>query len=243
MARIRFLTAIAVGATVARELEDQAAADGRTPAYLAYEWIVVEALARCRRSEDTYSVPGIEKARSVLKRSPPGHLDAGSYLQVPKVFGFHGVYKRLAWGMSLVDAELLLMGRGEALLRAWEREREWIGFADRIPGSPGCNLARRLRDEVRRTLAAGRVMTGSGSHLWRQLSDSLGPGDAGRREKALLWEALIDESMPVRRELVLALRGFTSDPTGSEAEVLRAMRAHASTPLRSRLMAIETSRY
>lgn len=46
MKRIRFVTAIAVGAEVCRGLRDEVAADGKTPPWLIFEWYVVEGLLR-----------------------------------------------------------------------------------------------------------------------------------------------------------------------------------------------------
>src|SRR5687768_363035 len=96
MSRIRFLTAIAVGAVATERLSDAVAADGVSPAYLAFEWHLVEAVGRDRYlpAEATLGVPGISKARSAVARGV--HLDPASYLKTPKVFGFTGIYKRLA---------------------------------------------------------------------------------------------------------------------------------------------------
>src|SRR5947209_3019706 len=81
MSRIRFVTAIAVGALATETLGDAVAADGVSPAYLAYEWLVVEALARDKYLPPpaTLRVPGIEKARSVVARGV--HMDSRSYLK------------------------------------------------------------------------------------------------------------------------------------------------------------------
>src|SRR4051794_10625618 len=159
MSRVRFLTAIAVGAAIAEELGDEPAIDGKTPPYLAYEWIVVEALARRRPPAETQGVPGIQKTRWALSRSWSSHLDAGSYLQVPKVFGFHGVYKRLARAAGYVDDGLLLLRDGDELVRVWEREQSLPGFVNRTARTPGGKLARTLVGEVRSALAKGRVAT------------------------------------------------------------------------------------
>jgi len=239
MGRIRFVTAIAAGTTITEELGDEVASDDRTPAYLAYEWLVIESLARRRAPAQTQSVPGIQKARRVVGRTPSGHLDAGSYLQVPKVFGFHGVYKRLARGLGLIDQDLLLLAPGDELLRLWERERKWPGFADRAPGSPGGKFSRRLLREVQHALGDARVTTGPGSHLWSHLADSLAPGEIGRREQLLLWKRLIDERRPIRSELLRALREMPANGEIGEAEALRAVAPRASAALRARIDAIE----
>lgn len=237
MSRVRFLAAIAVGATVCDEIAEESAADGKTPPYLVYEWLVVEALARRKQSSETEGVPGIQKARRTLARSWSAHLEAGSYLQVPKVFGFHGVYKRLARAAQLVDDGLVLVRSGDELVRLWEREQRLPGFADRTPGTPGGKLARRLTEETRKGLAKGQLVTPPGSQVWTQLAEAVAPNDAGRRERLLLWNSLIDERQPIRRELVLALSELPG--TGSEADALRAVGPRASSKLRNRLRAIE----
>jgi hypothetical protein len=239
MSRIRFLTVIAAGASIAEELGDEVSSDARTPGYLAYEWLVVEALARKRQSGETEGVPGIQKARLAIARSRAAHLDAGAYLQVPKVFGFHGVYKRLARASGMVDQDLLPLGGGDALLRVWEREQGFPGFADRARGTVGGKLANQLLGEVQRALAAGRVTTNPGSHIWSKLAGAFGPDDAGRREATLLWEGLLDERQPIRRELILGLQEISTGVRMSEAEALRAVAPKASSQLRARLKAIE----
>jgi hypothetical protein len=237
MSRVRFLTAIAVGATMAEEFGDEPAADGRTTPYLAYEWLVVEALARKRSRAETEGVPGILKARRALNRSWGAHLDAGSYLQVPKVFGFHGVYKRLARAASQVDDALVLLRGGDELVRVWEREQRFPGFMDRTARTPGGRLAGSLLKEVSSALRKGRITTGSGSHVWSKLAWALGPDDPGRRERRMLWRALVDEGEPIRRELVIGLRDLADWQT--EAQALRALAPAVSPDLRFRLSAID----
>jgi hypothetical protein len=45
-------------------------------------------------------VPGIDKARQARRNKVP--MSADRYLKTPKVFGFHGVYKRLARHLDVV---------------------------------------------------------------------------------------------------------------------------------------------
>jgi len=239
MNRIRFLTLITAGASVAAELGDEISADGRTPAYLAYEWIVVESLARRCAPGETEGVPGIQKARRAIARSKNAHLDAGAYLQVPKVFGFHGVYKRLARAVGFVDQGLLALSEGDALLRIWEREQGLRGFADRVPRTRGGKLATRLLGEVQRALAAGSVTTGPGSWLWSEIADAAGPDKAGRRERDHIWRALTSEDEPIRRELILNLQSISDGRELSEAGALREIASLSSLGLRDRLTAID----
>lgn len=237
MSRIRFVTAIAVGAVATERLTDAVAADGVSPAYLAFEWHLVEALGRDRHlpSEATFGVPGIAKARSAVARDI--HMDAASYLKVPKVFGFTGVYKRLAWAIGIVDDQLLLMPGGDRLVRVWEKEQGFQGFADRESGSLGGQLASNLERAVSSALATGKVTLPLSAHLWSKLVRTLRPDGAGPRERAIVWELLTDPDAPMRRELILGVRRLGLD--AAEADVVRALQMDASPELRARLMAID----
>lgn len=199
MSRVRFVTAIAVASHVLFE-PTVVGADG-TPAYLAFEWYVVEAMARKRPETGTDAIPGIQKARARLRGHPRRHLDKNSYLQVPKVFGFHGVYKRLAKDLEIVDDDLVLRGRGDELVEIWEREQQLDGFSRRTAGSIGGNLAAVLAGEVRRALEKGAVQLGPTSKWWREISAAFAPGSAGIRERRRLWRWLTETRHPVRREL------------------------------------------
>lgn len=104
MQRIRFLTAMAVGAFVTEDLEDDPRQRDASP-YLVWEWLVVEALTReMGEAPSLWGVPGTLLAGRALNGH--GYLDARSYLKNPRIFGFHGVYKRLAAHLALVDVHL-----------------------------------------------------------------------------------------------------------------------------------------
>jgi hypothetical protein len=237
MSRIRFVTAIGVGAVATETLSNVIAADGVSPACLAFEWHVVEALARDKYlpPQATLRVPGIEKARSAVARGV--HMDAAGYLKVPKVFGFSGVYKRLARAMDVVDEQLLLAPSGDRLVRAWEEEQELPGFVDRERGTPGGRFVNQLESAVRDALGKGKVALPLNARLWPTLVRAIRPDTAGPRERQLVWELLTDHAEPVRRELVVAVSGLGLE--GSEAEVLRALQPGASVGLLARLGAID----
>lgn len=237
MSRIRFVTAIAVGAAATERLFDEIGSDGFSPPYLAFEWLIVEAIARDRtlpRSATT-RVPGIEKARSVVARK--SHMDSRSYLKTPKVFGFHGIYKRLARDLEIVDDHLLLGPPGDRLVRLWEEEQGLGGFVDRVSGTPGGRLAASIESAVRDALRQSRVTLSLSSRLWVKLVRSLRPDGALPLERDILFELLIDPTEPVRRELVLGIHTLGLDE--SESGVLRALHAHASPALSTRLAAID----
>src|ERR1039458_3811172 len=119
MRRIRFVTAMAVGAIVTEGLEEDPKHLDASP-YLIWEWLVVEAIVRqMADGSDIGGVPGRHMARRAIDQH--GYLDARSYLKTPRIFGFHGIYKRLAVHLGLVDVHLGLGPNAEKLADAWAR--------------------------------------------------------------------------------------------------------------------------
>lgn len=235
MSRPRFLTVMAVCAAATDRLEDAPSIDG-TPPYLAFEWHLATALARTRGlPKEATRIPGIDKARSVVARG--GFLDARSYLKAPSVFGFNGVYKRLAIDLGLISADLSLKARGEQLVRIWEGAEDLEGFAGRRPGSPGATFADQIERWVQKALSEGRVVLKPQTDLWWRLAETLRPDNAGRAEKRQLGDWLTAPVEPLRRETILSLRGIPE--TDTEAESLRAVRINASPPLARCLDAID----
>ncbi len=119
MQRIRFLTAIAVGALVTEDLEESPEHRDASP-YLVWEWLFVEAVIRS--VDDTSSdwgIPGTSVTHRALDQQ--GYLDARSYLKTPRIFGFHGVYKRLAHHLGIVDVHLRPGLHAEGLVNAWAK--------------------------------------------------------------------------------------------------------------------------
>ena len=131
MQRIRFLTAMAVGARVTEGLEDDPRQRDASP-YLVWEWLVVEAMIRAVGDDSKiWGVPGTLVTRHALGEH--GYLDARSYLKTPRVFGFHGVYKRLAMHLGLVDVHLGPGPNAEGLVNAWARDLKPGGLQDVKP--------------------------------------------------------------------------------------------------------------
>jgi hypothetical protein len=242
MSRIRFLTASAVCAAITEAFQDLIAADA-TPPYLAFEWVLVEALARRRElpQSATSAVPGIGKARALLTLNPKRHMSASFYLKAPRVFGFNGVYKRLARAARIVTPELALLEQGDALVRIWERETGLEGFSDRRPRTSGGKLAQALTREVRSALLTGSAAAPPGSPMWGQLANVLRLDGAGSKERAQLRNWMLEAAEPVRQELIECLdrerRGATRNLT--EAEILRAIETVASASLRVPIRAID----
>ena len=91
MLRVRFLSAMAVGAFVTEGLEANPRYREAAP-YLVWEWHVVEAIVRTydRSAEDrsNWGVPGIGVTRRAVRHHD--RLDARTYLATPRVFGLSG---------------------------------------------------------------------------------------------------------------------------------------------------------
>lgn len=233
MYRPRFLTAMAVVSSLTEDLEDRLASDEVTPPYLVFEWFVVEAFARMKLS--TRRVSGMDKARAAVARG--GSLDARSYLKTPKVFGFHGIYRRLAVALGIVDRDGVVTTLGQTLVRAWERELGLTGFLERTSGTPGGDLARDLRGALDRALDAARVTIPPRSRLWPKLAVIFDPDHPSSSERALLRGAMLAPERGAGAELFASVERHTS---GAEWEVLAAVRALPTTSaeLRARIDAI-----
>lgn len=236
MSRVRFVTAIAVASHVLLEPADLVGADG-TPAYLAFEWHVVEAFVRSRPETETDAVPGIQKARARL-REWSRHLHKESYLETPKVFGFHGVYKRLAKDLEIVDDNLVSLAHGDALVELWERDQGLEGFSTKRAGSTGGKFAAVLAGEVRRALDKGSVQLGANSKWWRAISSTLAPGSAGDKERRRLWRWITETRHPVRRELATLIAANREWQLAERETVERLLALDLSGELRTRLNAI-----
>ena len=144
MLRIRFLTAMAVGSLVIEDLEGDPRHPDATP-YLVWEWLVVEALTREMGDDPSIrGVPGTGVTRAALAQHK--YVDARSYLKTPRVFGFHGVYKRLAVHLGLLDVHLAPGPNAERLVDAWARGQGLGGVAG------AKQLMERWKTAVRRSL-------------------------------------------------------------------------------------------
>jgi hypothetical protein len=106
MRRVRFVTAVAVGALACETLADEIAADGISTPSICFEWLLVESFVRRLPAGEGFplGVPGSLKARTVVARSQ--RLSAATYLKGPSVFGFHGVYKPFAVDSDVVGSGL-----------------------------------------------------------------------------------------------------------------------------------------
>jgi hypothetical protein len=183
MQRIRFLTAMTVSALVTNGIEDDPRRDA-SPA-LVWEWLVVEALVReARETDGERGVPGTLVTRRALEQH--GYLDARSYLKTPRIFGFHGVYKRLAIHLGLVDVHLGPGPNAEELLDAWARDLGHAGVSDVQA------MLARWSAAVRRSLAEKppRTRPNWSNDTWAELAHALAPSMCRSREKRFLRKLL-----------------------------------------------------
>lgn len=186
MQRIRFLTAMAVGALVTEDLEDHPDVRDASP-YLVWEWLVVEALMRSKGEEaGIWGIPGTQVARRALNQH--GYLDARSYLKTPRIFGFHGVYKRLAIRLQLADVHLKSAANTEALVDAWARS---MGFGRLNEVKP---LLSRWTNELRRCLREmpPRTRPNWTNGEWTKLAEAFAPYRCRLQEKRYLRNLLLD---------------------------------------------------
>jgi hypothetical protein len=231
MQRVRFVTAMAVGALACEELADEGAADGVSTPAIAFEWLVIEALVRRLPARAMpWGVPGSQKARAVVTRSRHERLSAATYLKGPSVFGFNGVYKPFATDTGTVTDDLAPGPRAVELVRAWEADQAFTGFADAVPGSAGRRLRSRLTDAVRASLREGRCAVNPGGGLFGPVAEALRPDQIGPGERLALRGVVTLSHHPTRDELAWHLAGI--DPAGlTEAEMLDAVRPSCSPAL------------
>lgn len=180
MQRIRFLTAMAVGALATQDLEDRPGERDASP-YLVWEWLVVEAFIReLGDDKEMWGVPGTLVVRRALNQH--GYVDARSYLKTPRIFGFHGVYKRLATHLGVVDVHLGPGPNAEELVDAWARDQNLGGLEGARPTLSGWATS------VRRSLGEKppRTKPGWSSTEWSDLARAFTPVGSKLREKRAL---------------------------------------------------------
>lgn len=252
MARPRFLTAMCVAAHACREFTDRIAADQQSPPWLVFEWYVVEAHARLGEQPadvDLLGVPGLRKVRSA--RSHGRAVGAATYLRTPTVFGFHGVYRRLALGLQILTEDLQLDDGGFELLRLWEQEQGLPGFIASNTGS-GAELRKELSAAVQAGLAKAHTSRPGSWPAWRSITTHLTPAAPGPQEAQWLYERLCSTDLrnhprdplaqQMRKEMVghLIERGGTSSIAEETAFVRDLADDRKTSPeLRTRLRWID----
>lgn len=235
MSRIRFLS-LACAQAVVNEGISSVASDGTT-AELVFEWITVQAFAAL--DDDIRRIPGIGKARAVLRDNAP--MTSRAYLKGPKVFGFHGVYKTLGVALGLYDDDLRLMANGERLVSAMEKCGPLAGLLTGKEDTPGGKWGRRMRDLVRDGLEQGAV--GRPRNLvFDTVTTALRPDRVTKPEAALLRSLLAADTGGTRGEMFALLDRPEIKArweTVPERALLRSLRSSASPALAVHLDGIE----
>jgi hypothetical protein len=185
MQRIRFLTAMAVGALVTEGLDDDPRLRDSSP-YLVWEWLVVEALMRSKTDDGSvWGVPGTLVAQRALNQH--GYLDARSYLKTPRIFGFHGVYKRLATHLGMIDVHLGAGPNAEKLVDAWARGLGLGGIEGAKP------LLSQWSSAVKKSLGEHppRTKPGWAADAWLDLANAFAPETARTKERRCIRDLLL----------------------------------------------------
>lgn len=189
MLRVRFLTPMAVGALITEGLAANPH-HPETPPFLVWEWLVVEAIIRAFMDDpDLWGLPGSLVVRRAITQY--NYVDHRSYLKTPRVFGFHGVYKRLAVYLGLVDAHMRICEpNGLKLIEKWSKDQGIGSFDYTHP------LFIRWRRVVESSLSKAPVRTYSHwtQHEWRTLAECFLPDGVKTNEKTYLKSLLLSES-------------------------------------------------
>ena len=185
MQRIRFLTAMAVGSMVTEGLIEDPQKRDASP-YLVWEWLVVESVIReLSDNPEIWGVPGTLVTQHALDNH--GYLDARSYLKTPRIFGFNGVYKRLAVHIGIVDVHLSPGRNAEKLVDAWARDLGLGGLAGAKKVLSRWSAAiRRSSDEK-----PPRTSPGWGKQAWAELAGAFVPEGCKIHEKKYLRDLLL----------------------------------------------------
>jgi hypothetical protein len=222
MQRIRALTVISVGAHVCQPFLDEYTADDSAPAWLAFEWMWVEAIARS--GAEAQGIPGIETARRRLRGKE--RLCTANYLKGATSLGLHGVYRTLATDTRVIDFDGALDENGELLVRAWEADQGLSGFLDdKSLGGRVLHFLRRGVEASLRKSASAAPPTGEAS--WR-LVDHLAPAmSRGSRRERVGLRALLDEDED-RKATLMVLESPSVAQSEGEAALLATAHADAA---------------
>lgn len=208
------------------------------PAWLVYEWLVVESLVReLRGSPSLQGVPGRDKVLSTIAAGDV--VCMRTYLKTPSVFGFHGIYRVLGVKAGLFDTLGHPLDHGYRVLAAWQADQGLKGFMD--GNGPGHDLRRAIERSVRSGLDAGH-MRDPGASVRGLIKSHLNPHEPGPRERDALWEALIHND-PLRGEYARHLTSEAGQSSwltsaGSEAAYHLWLAPQTSMPMQQLLKTI-----
>jgi hypothetical protein len=239
MSRPRFVTAMAVAAAVCEGIEEETASDGTTPAYLVFEWLLVEAFVRAADRDQTRGTAGILKAAEARQSGEP--MSRSTYLRIPTIFGFHGIYKPLARHVRVVYEDMRLADDGYALLKEWQADQSLPGFLrTALGGGEGRSMRDALRSAVQDGLKHAYTSRSGQWRGWELLARHLVPSAVGARESTLLRRLLVEAgNCGLRGEVFRIIEGVPLPEEISEANVVaEILMPRASAALKLRLHAV-----
>lgn len=236
----RYLTLALVGmAACGEELVASGEKKG-LPAWLVYEWLVVESLVRQLRG--TASIQGIPGRDKVLSTIDIGDVVCmRTYLKTPSVFGFHGIYRVLGVKAGLFDAEGHSLEGGNRVLSAWQSDQGMAGFTG--GQGPGREFRRAIERAVQAGVEVGHTRD-PGAQLRGLISAHLSPREPGPREREALWAALTQNDA-LRGEYARQLTSKEGQiewqqSEGSEARFQAWLTPRASLPMQQLLKTIRS---
>jgi hypothetical protein len=236
MSNPRFALLSAVGAYAYEPLIGATSRDGKTAPDVAFEWLVLEALAYQGGRDGLKGLPGSQKAAAA--KAVGRRLNPGSYLVAPRIFGFNGVYRPFCQDSAILSLEGTCGPAADALLEAWQADQRLDGFVSGQPGSLGHKLRLDIERETAKALELGHAATSTHGALYATLAVALAPSSAGVRERRELRKPIAQSQHEVRNEVVQLLQEFPGGLGASEDEVCMAIRSAAGPDTASVLDAI-----
>jgi hypothetical protein len=235
----RYLTLALVGMAACGDAVVAAGEAKRLPAWLVYEWLVVEALMRRAEGGVLSGIPGRDKVLSTIAANDV--VCMRTYLKTPTVFGFHGVYRVLGLKAGIFDGEGHPLEHGYRVLSAWQEDQGLAGFLE--GQGPGRELRLAIERVVASSIQAGYAKD-PGSATRKLIAEHLNPHEPGPKERNALWTALTHNDV-LRAEyatLLVTSEGQAAwlEAEGSEAGYHQWLEPHASLPMQQLLKAIRT---
>lgn len=236
MGNPRFALLATVGAFANESLIDNVSRDGKTTPDVAFEWLVLEALAYRGGRDALKGVPGSQKASSA--KASGRRLGPGNYLVAPRIFGFNGVYRPFCQDSAILRPEGTCGPAADALLEAWQADQRLDGFVSGQPGSLGHKLRLDIERETAKALELGHAAASTQGALYATLAVALAPNSAGVRERRELRKSIAQSQHEVRNDVVRLIQESPGALEASEDEVCMAIRPVAAPETASVLDAI-----
>jgi len=235
----RYLTLALIGMAACNDAIREAGESKRIPAWLAFEWLVVEALVRRGEGAALTGIPGRDKVLATLKANEK--VCMRNYLKTPSVFGFHGIYRVLGTKAGLFDADGHALEQGYKVLTAWQDDQGMAGFLQ--GAGPGRDLRVSLERAIANTIEAGYAVD-PGSKISKLIAEHLNPHELGNKERVTLWAALT-HSDAFRAEYANLLSSSEGQEAwinaeGSESLYHDWLSQQASLPMQKLLKAIKS---